>query len=93
MVAASFGISFTYSKPVFVDGPPWRMGVMNQKASMVYQFLVGVFDEAPLHIEQIADRLDLPVEDACLELEWLLDWEFVMSSPDKQTFTAILYGV
>ena len=95
-VAASFGIPVTYTKPVFVDGSPCRLGAMSRKASMVYQLLVEAFDQgiyAALGIEQLADRLNLPVEDACLELEWLQDWEFVMSIPDKQTFTAILYGV
>lgn len=93
-MAASFGISLTYNKPLFDDGLPCLMGAMNRKSCMVYELLLEVLGQGiyqGLRIEQLADRLDLPVEDVSFELQWLQDWSFVFTTVDDSTFSPLLY--
>jgi len=91
-VAASYDISLTYTKPVYVEGRgEFPRRVLDRTQHMIFDLLLEPPTQDGVHVDAIKNSLELPTAEVESAIEGMLRDGILFTTVDADTFDIIDY--
>lgn len=91
-MAASYDISLTYNKPVYVEGRgEFPRRVLDRTQHMIFDLLLEPPTQDGVHVDAIKNSLELPFAEVESAIEGMLGDGIIFTTVDADTFDIIDY--